>query len=236
MEKLIDSQNKLTIDLYHGTSTIFLESILRNGLGAINPISDWDILTFGKDVNALCEQFIIGYKNDKYGKAGLFKTMLNQSNVRFQHGDVCLSPSRQTAVRYTVSQKYGSELLSTAMKYFEKLELEFPNSIEILYKKYRHILNFRNVKPSAILIQVKNLDIKHLLSETGDDPIINFKRIDEILEDENSHFDSDTQQINFRLKEPIYKNNLKIWLINITKWDPIFPDYFLHELVIDNEA
>ena len=36
----MNEKNELTVDLFHGTSTIFLNSIIRNGLGGINPVED----------------------------------------------------------------------------------------------------------------------------------------------------------------------------------------------------
>jgi hypothetical protein len=41
---VVNSDDKLNFDLYHLTSTLFLDSIVQNGLGAINPVREWNIL------------------------------------------------------------------------------------------------------------------------------------------------------------------------------------------------
>ena len=43
-KELLNSRDQLTIDLFHGTSSLFLDSILSHGLGGINPVKDWKIL------------------------------------------------------------------------------------------------------------------------------------------------------------------------------------------------
>ena len=39
MDEIFDENGRLLIDLYHGTSTLFLDSIIANGFGAVNPIN-----------------------------------------------------------------------------------------------------------------------------------------------------------------------------------------------------
>lgn len=38
----INKQGILDIPLFHGTSSLFLPSIIENGLGAINPITEYN--------------------------------------------------------------------------------------------------------------------------------------------------------------------------------------------------
>ena len=57
MEK-ITNNGKLMIPLFHGTSTIFLESIIENGLGGRNPIKDLNLFELANEVYTLSEKYL----------------------------------------------------------------------------------------------------------------------------------------------------------------------------------
>src|ERR1044071_6013102 len=92
---MINDENHLTIDLFHGTSTLFMDSIIQNGLGGINPVIEWKLLELSKEVYELSEQHLQETKLFKVSSTS-FKKMTEQSNggsFNFQHGDTYLSPS-----------------------------------------------------------------------------------------------------------------------------------------------
>jgi hypothetical protein len=117
----------LMIPLFHGTSTLFLEDILANGLGAENPIKKHKIMeTLGKLVEKGSE-----YK-DFLPKSDLSPTaehwMLKKNNMivkneiaNHRYGGVFLTPSKFTAVRYT-RNKYGTELISNTIIFYQFLK------------------------------------------------------------------------------------------------------------------
>ncbi len=156
MMKVINSKGELVIDLYHGTSSIFLDSIISNGLGGIDPIAEWDILELSKEVYTLSEQYL--QETDLFRNASdLLNNMVEQysGGSNFQHGNTYLSPSRFTAVNYSASAEYGSELLSYTMRFLKKLnDRNIPNLKE-LRKKYKNIFDLINVRPAPILVEVK---------------------------------------------------------------------------------
>jgi hypothetical protein len=45
----------LPFPLYHGTSSIFLPSIRKNGLGGVNPVAQLDVLTSLRHLAASCK-------------------------------------------------------------------------------------------------------------------------------------------------------------------------------------
>jgi hypothetical protein len=105
--------DELPIPLYHGSSSLFLGSIIRFGLGGLNPIAEWNVLEFARVIYPLVDKHV-STRDDFVVKAQSFKFMVEQNSaaMNFQHGDTYLSPSRLTAVRYAVNKKYGSELLT----------------------------------------------------------------------------------------------------------------------------
>src|SRR5690349_20133729 len=92
--------DKMPIPLYHGTSSLFLGSILRAGLGGVNPISQWKVLEFAQEIYPLVEKHL-STQDDFMVKAQTFKFMVEQTSAawNFQHGDTYLSPALSTAVR-----------------------------------------------------------------------------------------------------------------------------------------
>ena len=136
---IINTDNQLNIDLYHGTSTLFLDSIVENGLGGINPIAEWKILDLCKEVYGLSEQHLT--ETELFQKSAYsLKLMAEQTNnggFNYQHGDCYLSPSMQTAARYAIDMEYGSEILSYTMMFLKELiNRDIQGVKSDLYRKY----------------------------------------------------------------------------------------------------
>lgn len=57
------------VTLYHGTSSIFLPSILENGLGGINAVKEWGILELAREIFPYVEEnFKDDYRFDSFKK------------------------------------------------------------------------------------------------------------------------------------------------------------------------
>src|SRR6185436_6009388 len=230
---LINEDNLLTIDLYHGTSTLFLDSIIQYGLGGINPVFEWNILELSKKVYELSEQYLKETRLFKVSSFS-FKKMTEQSNngtFNFRHGDSYLSPSQETACRYAINKEYGSEILTYTINFLkELLNQDIPYVKGELFRKFPKIFGLIEAKPSPLLIQIKNINADSLLTEHGDKPKHNFNRLQEYMREGKNLFDTLSQQINFRLTKPISPDNLKFLLINVQKWDNYSPEFNLYEI------
>lgn len=244
IKKIINSDNHLTVDLFHGTSTLFLDSIIKNGLGGINPVDDWKLLDLCKEVYELSEQHLKGTENKLYEKSAFsFKKMAEQSNggaFNFQHGDTYLSPSKQTAVQYAIRKEYGSELLTYTIDFLkELLNKDIPYVKKDLFRKFPKIFGLINAKPAPLLVQLKNVNVSSLLSEHGEEPKHNLDEMQEMMNESKEMYDAVTQQTNFRLTAPVKTTDLKFWLINVQKWQNYSPEYNLYEInqniVIENK-
>lgn len=231
--QIINSEKNLTITLYHGTSTLFLDNIIDKGLGGLNPVKEWKLVELSKEVYELSKQYLADNKLFK-AHSYSFERMTEQSNkgsFNFQHGNTYLSPSKQTATNYAISKRYGSELLTYIIDLLQELlKLDIKEVKIYLYKKYSNIFGLIEANPSPLLIEVKNVNIASLISEHGEDPTSNLHQIDEWLKEGISYFDILSQQTNFRLIEPVSTENLKFWFINVTNWNPYTPDYNLYEI------
>ncbi|OIV41723.1 hypothetical protein [Flavobacterium johnsoniae] len=211
--EIIDNNGELRINLFHGTSSLFLDSILKYGLAGKDIIQEWRILELAQNVFSLSEKAL--KDSALFLKSGYsFKKMIEQDNTglfNFQHGQTYVSPSKGSAINYSLRNTYGSELLSYTITFLRELvKEEIPNS---LLTDFKHINDIMNLTPSPVLIEVSNVHSSSLLSEHGDDPQHNFNNMAGFPE---NLFDALTQQINFRLIKATSVENLKFWNISAT--------------------
>lgn len=235
--EMTNSKDKLIFDLYHGTSSLFLEDIIDEGLGGKNPVKDWDLVKLSKEVYDLSEKYISDSKAFKVS-GWAFKKMTKQSNAigmrfNYQHGDTYLSPNQDTAAKYAIHKKFGSEILTYILKFLDLLtELDLQEVNRDLYHKCPEIFKLIEVRPAPILFKVKNVNVNTLLNENGEDPGERIKVLNELWDEDKDLFKTIGQQANFRLTEPVFLGDIEIFLINQKNSDPYFPKYELYRIDI----
>lgn len=202
--------------LYHGTSSIFLSSILETGLGGKNIIKELKVQDLAKEMFPfVIENF---GKNKPFFKTTCeiesFKRMAqNIESDIFQYGDIYVTACLSHAYGYATSSPWGSELLSYVFLFFDRLMAINVKECETWKKKYPEIFNFKNTKGTPLILSLSGVKFSDLLTERGD----------EISEDEiNETFKSKTagglsedirkQLGRFRLKHTVDKSNLKIYI------------------------
>lgn len=119
---LINDEGFLEFPLFHGTSSIFLDSINKHGLGGKIKID----LKLLKDICGAHES--LGKDNlwwlansDQYNNYILTDRIV-KGRSNYVYGELHLSASRITAENYALSKKYGSELLSYTIIAYEELK------------------------------------------------------------------------------------------------------------------
>ncbi|WP_229971392.1 hypothetical protein [Pontibacter harenae] len=232
-EQVSNKNNQLKIDLYHGTSTLFIESIIKNGLGGVNPVEDWKLLELGREVFDLSKIHLRNSELFERSSAS-FQNMTEQTKTgsfNWQHGATYLSPAEKTAVSYATRKQYGSELLTYTLEFLRELiNLKISYVTRDLYQRHSKVFNLIEARPSPILIQVKDVFKDSLLNELGEDPTSSLQSIEKEINDFPETYEDVLQQCNFRLTKAIPASQLKFWLINITEWNQFSPAYKLYEL------
>jgi hypothetical protein len=233
---IIDKTGKLKFKLYHGTSSLFLNSIIENGLGGINPVKEMNLLELSQEIFALSTEYL--HDTPIFRLSGeSFKRMTEQTVAawNFQHGDTYLTPFKDTACSYAINKRYGSEILSYTLNFIQELINKDINYVKSdLYLKYQKVFDLLKINPAPLLIEIQNIDAKSLLSEHGKSPDDNYVRISRIIKENPNDFPKYLGQTNFRIKESVNLNNLKIWFINVKKMNDLLPDYNLFELKLGN--
>ena len=218
--------SSLQIPLFHGTSTIFLDGIIKNQLGGVNPILELDAYNFVKDLWPHVKAHLSDDSNFN-ARIGSFSRMVRQTTgpMNFQHGDTYLSPARSTAIRYASNKRYGSEILTYALGFLEELVRRDVEGIRnVLYRKYPQVFSLLDISPSPILIEVIDCPLDSLRTEAGVDAEFQISELMELWNEKRDLFEMVGQQKNFRLSRPVPIEKLKFWMLNVLKWDPFFPE------------
>ena len=210
----------------NGTSTLFLEGIIEAGLGGRNQLAEWKVLEFATVVYPLVREHL-STDPDWMVKAQSFGFMVEQRSgqMNFQHGDAYLSPSA-AAVRYAVNKRYGSELLSYTLDFLqEMLRRKIPSVADDLYHEYPQMFNLLDVSSAPLLIGVDGAAVDELVAEKGGDAAPVFNHVLATLRENRDGAEILLQQSNFRLRRAIPVSRLTFWLVNVTHWNPVFPQY-----------
>lgn len=206
-DSLIDSNGCLKFSLYHGTSTIFLDSIKKNGLGSSYKNISFDLSIFKK----LCDAHIHIKSNWWNDNSYIWQSMLNEKNnqyVNFRYGGTYLTPSKFTASSYAKNFKYGSELLSSIIEAYEALTLLDPLLSSNLMKDHPDIIESITLYHEPLVLKIDHIPLTKLLSEHDQDPINQINKmlsISKIVDPEISW-----QQFNFLVKDVIPFSKISI--------------------------
>ena len=220
---------KLVFPLYHGTCTLFVESIGKHGLGGWDPIKEWRVLECLQKVLPIAEKHTASSEiiRNNIGNAQLMAKQVN-GGLNFQHGAVYLSPSRETAVRYACGKKKGSELISRTVLLIDELcRLDVKEVKLDLFQEYPEMFNVMDIDAAPVLIWIPQADTDMLLTERGESPADTLAKIRGIQTRLPDRWESVCQQMNFRLTQPISADEISVSLIAVRKWRPYQIDYSL---------
>ncbi len=166
------------VTLYHGTSTLFLDSIKESGLGAVNPVEKFrlhELLMFLKNE---CERRTPNDPGFNLIKLTTY-AMLNQDPLyrhpndeeqrllNFRHGATYLAAIEKGAVLYACQNRLGSELLSTCASLVSVL---LTNKEPVNVPRELNGIDLEAVLSSEhlpILVEAKNVPLSCLNTEHG---------------------------------------------------------------------
>jgi hypothetical protein len=215
--------------LYHGTCTLFLERIAQHGLGGWDPIKEWRVLECLRKVLPIAEKHA-GRSEIIRSHIGNARSMASQVNagLNFQHGSVYLSPSKETAVRYACGKKKGSELISRTILLIEELcRLEAVDECGDISQDYPELLSVLKINNAPVHIRVECVDADMLLSEKGESPDDNLAKIRGLQVRMPDCWEEISQQLNFRLTQPILAKELMVSLIAVRRQKQFSIEYAL---------
>ncbi|MBN4174623.1 hypothetical protein GSU75_01832 [Pseudomonas savastanoi pv. phaseolicola] len=196
---MIDQDGYLTFPLYHGTSTLYRDSIKKHGLGALRDTSLFDfglLEQFAELLDAPRNKTDWWQMNDFVVKA-MIKQGISGGGFNFRYGGLYLSSSRQTAQMYARSPK-GSELISHIFLAYEALKSVNPKEARRLLP-CKHPLTELFEQPSRpMLITINRIKAHELTTEHGNPIEQQLAEMKAVREEAEAHLiDASWQQRNF---------------------------------------
>jgi len=189
-EPILNSDGFFNRPLFHGTSSIFLPSIKKEGLGGVFPFHEKGLELLTK-LTDYADQYL-GQDDDwQCQKLGIDK-MLNQKSeesFNWQHGQVYVCMSRQTACNYATSNFLGSELLTESYQIIclLKNKLKVDNLSPDFLPSW--FLDLIDSDPQPVLIEIKGIHIDRLQSEQGEEPFKVISRVNTWRESRVTEFE-----------------------------------------------
>ena len=228
--RVTDGEDVL-VPLYHGTSKRFLPSIRESGLGGRYP----------SEV-ARCHDLLddlAGFNGwDWSGDAELCSLKLIVDSIRagtvtaggfnFRYGNTYVSASCRSAVRYATSNRYGSELLTTAMDVLEKLFDYEPSLAQQIAEKHQISPDLRYLDAQPVLVEAKHVPVRNLKSERGEAAGVQLNSMQE-LADKHPVLTIPVlwDQMNFELISPVPSEMLRYYEIRLQDGTPSCLDFTL---------
>ena len=212
--KLVEN-GACTFPLYHGTSSLFVDSIRKLGLGARNPLAEYGVVHFLESISRICEE-LFADDDEWIARRVCVQPMVNQEitagGFNFQHGDSYLTPSRSSAVGYALSNPFGSEIISQAFFLYSKIEKRRSGEIHRRGLSDSPLLKLFKLKPEPCLVVAENVPVQSLIGERGNP-------VDEVLRELQEfwdflHMSGVSMNINFRLVSPVPPGLVSIERLN----------------------
>jgi hypothetical protein len=201
---------KLTVPLFHGTSTLFTKSIRETGLDGRRLLDD---IGLGKTVLALLsyEEQLEKVPNWDFEKPLLLRVADASQNPVGSFLRYCctyMTPSRQTAARYALLNDCGSEALACTLKILNAVLGQLPALAS--QEPFSTVLDFAGQPKSPIVVEAHDVQANWLRSERGEPCGQVLEALQNTLDDDDHDlFDIFTQQMNFELVHPVPPSQLR---------------------------
>ena len=175
--------SKLTFPLFHGTSTLFLDSIRENGLGAINPVEQYWTLEFLNALYPICKKELsedLQWQIEGFLLESIIDQKISKGGFNWRHGNAYVSPGCSRVVNHALYNEYGSEAVTMAIRWYERLlhqkpKFDFPEEITS-----SQLLELRGHHFEPIIVEVKKdvLTVSDLIGEKDEDPATLLEKIE----------------------------------------------------------
>jgi hypothetical protein len=216
----IVDDGKLTVPLYHGTSSIFYESIVKHGLGGRNVIQEFKVIELLSILVELCDAHlepVDEWAPRMYSARNVVGQNVTSGGWNYRHGGVYLTPTRSLAARYAYDMSFGSEAIHYFMRLYERLGAEKPDLLESVSDSAAPLIAFVSKPGVPLVIEVKEVPISVLRTESGEDPAPRLQMLENLLNrKDKALFSVISQRLNFETTKPVTPSQLDFYAIGET--------------------
>ena len=196
----------LSFPLYHGTSSLFIDSIIEFGLGGQNICEKYRIVEMFSQVVAAFKKKQMS--SDWWVMEGficekMIGSEITNGGFNFRYGGVYLTPSLETAKRYSQSNKYGSELISYFIRSYEELYKHDSSLADQIFPLNHPLREVMVSGAQPIVLEVNGLSENDLTTEQGEPIDAQLKLMNEMPK-------AIWQQFNFECLNTVSSKNIKL--------------------------
>ena len=186
---------KLSFPLIHGSSTHYFDHFVPGSTPTAWAHCNSAIQFLRQTTNAIAS---LGGKVEFWERDALAQA---SHLANWQHGQIFLTPSRESALRYARSgAKHGGELLTMCASALERLLGLDPESYRRLKGNADDLARYLDGGGQPMLVVFDGVETDDLYAERS-----GFESVDKVLsrlpQPDDPHFDVITQQSNFRFRE-----------------------------------
>jgi hypothetical protein len=196
----------LGFPLYHGTTSLFLDSINELGLGGENICEKYGVIEmFTQIVDAFEKQHIDSewWSYECFICEKMVGGKVTNGGFNFRYGGVYLTPSLETANMYAQSNKYGSELVSYFVRSYEELFKHRPILADQIFPLNHPLRDVMAIDAIPVILKISGITKDGLTTEQGEP-------IDGQLELMSQCPQFMWQQFNFESLKPITSCNFTV--------------------------
>lgn len=210
----------LTVPLFHGTSTLFQNSIVEKGLGGRSLARELrldaviaEMLKHEAQLRSIpdCDWEFEKELLLRVARGVSLQNPSGHTGFNFRYGGVYLTPSKQTASRYALLNEYGSEALTGTLKILNLLLVSAPELAA--NQMFSDLLRLKQKSRTPIVVEAPRVPVAALQSEQGGSCEHPLEFIESLLDEDPAVFDVIVQQCNFELLSPIPSSQLRFYRI-----------------------
>jgi hypothetical protein len=218
--------------LYHGTSTLWEQSIQTHGLGGRRITEELRALEFHQRALACLKTIPIDWP---VGTVLTMERIVAQSvtngNFNLRHGGLYLTPSRTTATNYAVHNPFGSELLTYCHLLYEAILNSTERPLPDWFEQYSELLAIVKQPGRPLLIRVNHVRTEELVEESGQPALAGLRWLLDLIADSKVETTREKERVE-SLRKAIKKGDMEMVaeLFVRPKKYPLTEDHILETL------
>jgi hypothetical protein len=210
---------RLTVPLFHGTSSLFCESIRTSGLGGRNVVEDMGIRKAAASLLELTRPYEerpewLSPRDACARIAADPSTQLlpdRDSMFSFRYGGTYVSASSETAANYALLYPGGGESLTYTVALYRLLSSVRPDLAE--RKEFITLRDFAAPSATPLLVEARDVEITALRAEQGGKIARILACMEDALQDYDN-YDFVVGQHNFDLTHPVPPHKLRFHTVS----------------------
>jgi hypothetical protein len=160
---------QLTVPLYHGTNSVWYESIRAHGLGGRNVIGEFRVIELLAELLAISHAAGIPRENYHVSAEVIAAQKVVPNGWNFRHGSTYLCASAMKAAGYATDKRCGSEAIEYCFILYDSIRASRPDLLESVMPKMEPLLSLAEKSGVPLVLEVRSIPVTILRDEHGGD-------------------------------------------------------------------